>query len=169
MASGSVRLRTTIGAVVVVALALGIGAVVLVGLQRDALRDGVRTSAEDRASAVADQIEADGLPDSLGDDDEDEEDEDVVVQVVDESGEVVLGADRLPRDGYVTASEDADVGETEYVVRVAASLEDVEESTSALVPLLLIGVPLLLLVVGGTTWAVVTRALSPVERIRREV
>ena len=36
-------------------------------------------------------------------------------------------------------------------------------------PLLLVGVPLLLLVVGGTTWAVVGRALAPVERIRREV
>ena len=68
-----------------VAVALGIGAVVLVGLQRDALRDGVESAAEERASAVADQIEADGLPDSLGEDD-DEDDEDVVVQVTDESG-----------------------------------------------------------------------------------
>jgi len=170
VARGSVRLRTTVGAVVVVALALGIGAVVLVGLQRDALRDGVESSAENRASALADQIEADGLPDSLGgDDDEEAEDEDVVVQVTDDSGQVVLGAERLPGDGYAVVSEDADVGEQEYVVRVAASLDDVEESTSALVPLLLIGVPLLLVVVGGTTWAVVTRALSPVERIRREV
>jgi signal transduction histidine kinase len=161
--------RTTVGAVVVVALALGIGAVVLVGLQRDALRDGVESSAEDRASALADQIEADGLPSSPGEDDDDDEDEDVVVQVADESGTVVLGAEELPDDGYVTVSEDADSGGTEYVVRVAASLDDVEESTAALVPLLLVGVPLLLLVVGGTTWAVVTRALSPVERIRREV
>jgi signal transduction histidine kinase len=167
--ASSVRLRTTVGAVVVVALALGAGAAVLVGLQRDALRDGVEATAEDRASALAEQIEADGLPDGLGDDDEDQEDEDEVVQVVDGSGRVVLGADRLPGSGYVTVSEDADVGDTEYVVRVAASLEDVEESTSALVPLLALGVPLLLLVVGGTTWAVVTRALSPVERIRREV
>jgi signal transduction histidine kinase len=164
-----VRLRTTVGAVVVVALALGIGAVVLVGLQRDALRDGVESSAEDRASALADQIEADGLPSSLGEDDDDDEDEDVVVQVTDESGTVALGAKRLPDDGYVVVSEDADSGDQEYVVRVAASLEDVDESTAAIVPLLLVGVPLLLLVVGGTTWAVVTRALSPVERIRREV
>ena len=165
--ASSVRVRTTVGAVVVVALALGIGAVVLVGLQRDALRDGVESSAEDRASALADQIEADGLPSSLGEDDDD--DEDVVVQVTDESGTVVLGAEELPDDGYVTVSEDADSDGAEYVVRVAASLVDVVESTAALVPLLLVGVPLLLLVVGGTTWAVVTRALSPVERIRREV
>ena len=169
MASGSVRLRTTVGAVVVVALALGIGAVVLVGLQRDALRDGVESSAEGRASALADQIEADGLPSSLGEDDDDDDDDDAVIQVTDESGTVVLGAKRLPDDGYVVVSEDAESGDQEYVVRVAASLEDVDESTAAIVPLLLVGVPLLLLVVGGTTWAVVTRALSPVERIRREV
>lgn len=169
MASGSVRLRTTVGAVVVVALALGIGAVVLVGLQRDALRDGIESSAEDRASALADQIEADGLPSSLGEDDDDDEDDDAVIQVTDESGTVVLGAKRLPDDGYVVVSEDAESGDQEYVVRVAASLEDVDESTAAIVPLLLVGVPLLLLVVGGTTWAVVTRALSPVQRIRREV
>jgi signal transduction histidine kinase len=37
------------------------------------------------------------------------------------------------------------------------------------VPLLLIGLPLVLLVVGGTTWVVVGRALRPVERIRSEV
>ncbi len=49
-----------------VAIALGIGAVVLVGLQRDALRDGIESSAEDRASALADQIEADGLPEQPG-------------------------------------------------------------------------------------------------------
>lgn len=166
--ASSVRVRTTVGAVLVVALALGIGAVVLVGLQRDALRDGVESSAEDRASALADQIEADGLPSSLGEDDGDD-DEDVVVQVTDGSGAVVLGAERLPDDGYVVVSEDAESGGQEYDVRVAASLDDVEESTAALVPLLLIGVPLLLVVVGATTWAVVTRALSPVERIRREV
>jgi signal transduction histidine kinase len=154
---------------VVVALALGIGALVLVGLQRDALRDGVESSAEDRASALADQIEADGLPDSLGEEDDDDGDEDVVVHVADDAGRVLLGPERLPDDGYLQVSEDAEVGEEEYVVRVAASLEDVEESTAALVPLLLVGVPLLLVVVGGTTWLVVTRALSPVEKIRREV
>ena len=70
-------------------------------------------------------------------------------------GSVVLGDQDLPDEGYLTVSEDADSGGEEYDVRVAASLEDVEESTAALVPLLLVGVPLLLLVVGGTTWWVV--------------
>ena len=63
--ASSVRVRTTVGAVVVVAVALGIGALALVGLQRDALRDGVESSAEDRATALAVQIEADGLLEPL--------------------------------------------------------------------------------------------------------
>jgi signal transduction histidine kinase len=52
---------------------------------------------------------------------------------------------------------------------VAASLEDVEDSTAALLTPLLVGLPLVLLLVGATTWMVATRALAPVERIRREV
>ena len=75
------------------------------------------------------------------------------------------GADQ----GYVVVTEDASTDGQEYVVSVAVSLEEVDDSTSALVPLLLVGVPLVLLVVGGTTWMVATRALAPVERIRREV
>ena len=165
LAGGSVRLRTTVGAVTVVAVALVAGAVVLVGLHRAALRDGVESAAEERAAAVAGQIDADGLPARLVvGDDEDE----IVVEVVDSEGHRVRGRE-LPDDGYLVVSDDAASGGEEYVVRVAASLEDVEESTAALVPALLVGVPVLLLVVGVTTWAVVTRALAPVERIRREV
>ena len=71
---------------------------------------------------------------------------------------------------YLVVTEDArDRGGRDYVVSVAASLEDVDESTTALVSPLLVGLPLLLLLVGGTTWVVATRALAPVERIRREV
>ena len=47
---------------------------------------------------------------------------------------------------------------------VAASLEEVDDSTTALVTPLLVGVPLVLLLVGGTTWVAAGRALAPVER-----
>lgn len=170
----SVRLRTTVGAVVVVAVALGAASIALVLLQRDALHDGVRSVAEERASALADLVEdqglgAPGLAEEADEDDGPGEDDDLVVQVVDQAGRVVLGPARLPDEGYLRESEDAETGREEYVVRVAASLEDVEESTAALVPLLLGGVPLVLLVVGVTTWLVVGRALAPVERIRERV
>jgi len=189
----SVRVRTTAAAVVVVAIALTLGAFVLVTLVGDSLRNGVEASADQRASSLADQIEGSGLPDQprgkdeAGDpeDEGDDEPEEEVWQVTDSSGTVVRASQSLSRPlptedsdearlpgadhGYVIVTEDASAGGQDYVVSVAVSLEDVDDSTAALVPLLLVGVPLVLLVVGGTTWMVATRALAPVERIRREV
>ncbi len=183
----SVRLRTTVAAVLVVAIALLVGAFVLVTLVRDSLRDGLETSAEQRASALADELETSGLPEPAApDDDEDDNDpEDLVWQVTDDAGKVVRSSqtlgEPLPTDDadevrlpgadhrYLVVTEDAESGGQEYVVSVAVSLEDVEDSTAALVPPLLVGLPILLLLVGGTTWVVATRALAPVERIRREV
>lgn len=184
---GSVRLRTTAAAVVVVAVALLLGAVLLVSQLRDSLRDGLETAAEQRASELADEIERSGLPapgptgedDDEGADDPDDPDE-LVWQVLDESGAVVRAsqplAGPLPAEDtetslpgsdhrYLVVTEDAE----DYEVVVAVSTEDVADSTAALVPLLLVGLPLVLLVVGATTWLVVTWALRPVERIRREV
>ena len=58
------RLRTTAAAVLVVAVALLVGAFTLVALVRESLRDGLETTAEQRASALAEQIETSGLPDA---------------------------------------------------------------------------------------------------------
>ena len=189
MGRASVRLRTTVAAVLVVAIALLAGAFVLVTLVRDSLREGLETGAEQRASSLANEIETSGLPaaeqpeeDEDPDEGEDpDEPDELVWQVSDAAGTVVRSSqplsEPLPTDdadgvrlpgaehGYVVVAEDAG----EYVVSVAASLEDVDDSTSALVPPLLVGLPLLMLLVGGTTWVVATRALAPVERIRREV
>jgi signal transduction histidine kinase len=63
----------------------------------------------------------------------------------------------------------AETGSQRYDVTVAVSREEIDDTTAALVTPLVIGLPLLLILVGGTTWMVVTRALTPVERIRREV
>jgi signal transduction histidine kinase len=185
---GSVRVRTTAAAMLVVTVALVVGAILLVALVRGSLRDGLETTAEDRASSIAAEIEATGLltQRSEADDDDADEPEDLVWQVTDTSGRVVrtsqplseplptedTGGARLPGAGhrYVVVTEDAQVGGgQEYVVSVAVSLEEVGDSTDALVPLLLVGLPLVLLVVGATTWVVVGRALAPVERIRWEV
>src|SRR5207302_146689 len=56
-----------------------------------------------------------------------------------------------------------------FVVYAAASLAPVQQSTQTLVRLLLIGLPMLLVLVAGTTAAVTGRALRPVERVRSEV
>ncbi|WP_418058994.1 sensor histidine kinase [Pimelobacter simplex] len=187
----AVRTRTTLGAVVVVALALLIGAAALVLVVRGSLHDAAEATAEHRAADLAAQVEAGGPPASPGagdpeDDDEDPEDpEEVVWQVLGPGGAVVSASQpltgALPADDedvvdlagadhpYVVASEGAEHAGTAYVVVVGVSLEDVDETTAALLTPLLVGLPLLLLVVGATTWLVVSRALGPVERIRREV
>ena len=179
---GDVRLRTTAVAVLVVAVALTAGAFLLVALVGGSLRDGARAGAEQRASALADQIETTGLPAAEpADDEDDDEPDDLIWQVTDAGGVVVRSSQplagplpaadtdevRLPGADhpYVVVTEDADG----YRVAVAASLEEVDDSTAALVTPLLVGLPLILLLVGGTTWAVAARALAPVARIRREV
>ncbi|MBM9458896.1 HAMP domain-containing histidine kinase [Nocardioides sp. zg-536] len=185
----SVRLRTTLAAVLVVAVVLGFAAGALVLLVRDSLRDGVEASAEQRAAALVQQLETDGLPGRADEDDDTDggdadEPEELVWQVRGEDGTVVAasqpGLPRLPTAGtevtlpgadepYLVVVEDAEISEVEYDVVVAASLEEVTDSTRALLAPLLVGVPLLLLLLAGTTWLVVGRALAPVERIRREV
>ena len=186
----SVRLRTTVAAVLVVAIALLAGAFALVSLVRVSLSEGVETTADERATALVDQIQTIGLPAAEPTDDEEDlesdDPDDLVWQVTDSAGTVLRSSQslgeslptededraRLPgaEHRYVVVTEDVEAeGGQEYVVSVAVSLEDVDDSTAALVPPLLVGLPLVLLVVGGTTWVVATRALAPVERIRREV
>ena len=180
----SVRLRTTAVAVLVVAGALVGGAFLLVALVGESLRDGLTTGAEQRAAALAEQIESSGLP-AAGPAEDDDEPEDFVWQVRDARGAVVrssqpLGeplpaadADQVRLAGadhrYVVVTDDATAGSQRYGIAVAASLEEVDDSTSALVTPLAAGVPLIVLLVGATTWVVAGRALAPVERIRREV
>ncbi|WP_435741840.1 sensor histidine kinase [Nocardioides sp. SYSU DS0663] len=184
----SVRLRTTAAAVVVVAVVLLLGAVALVALVRGSLRDGLAASAEERASVLADQVESSGLPtpdpDEADDLDNLDDPDDLLWQVVTADGEVVAASQPLGRSlpveeddvtlrgadhDYLVVTEDVELDGEELHVVVATSLEDVADSTEALLTPLAVGLPLVLLLVGGTTWAVATRALAPVERIRREV
>jgi signal transduction histidine kinase len=198
LARASVRTRTTAAAVLVVAVALALGAVLLVSLLRDSLTDGLETNAEQRADALAARVEASGPPDVLGeapevDEDGDAEDpaeladdlsEDVLEQVATADGGLVVattglrsglplddGATRVagvPGDWVVVTADAEAEDDTEYVVTVAVPAEEVDDSVAALVPLLALGLPVVLLVVGATTWVVTGRALRPVERIRAE-
>ena len=112
----------------------------------------METSADQRASSLADQIEGSGLPEQPRGDDEpgdpedegDDEPEEEVWQVTDSSGTVVRASQSLSRPlptedsdearlpgadhGYVVVTEDASAGEQDYVVSVAVSLEDVDDS-----------------------------------------
>ncbi len=179
----SVRVRTTLAAVLVVGVALAVGAIALVLLLRGALAEGVATAAEARAEQIAGALDSgsDELPGVNRDDDEE------VVQVLDAGGSVVASSPNIAGEAVIARLGDGDTTEVEApvedgkflavaaetndgrIVVVAHSLEDAGDSVAALIPLLLIGLPLLLALLGGTMWYVTGRALAPVERMRREV
>ena len=56
-----------------------------------------------------------------------------------------------------------------FTVLVARDLDDAIDPVTAVTVVLMVVVPTLLLIVGGTTWRVTGGALAPVEAIRREV
>lgn len=184
--SGSVRVRTTAAAVVVVGTVLVISAVAMVLLLHGSLSADVRTAALLRAHAVADGLAAgdEGVVASAGGDEE-------FVQILDAGGQVVASSSNLigrpaiahPQPGgtraasglpfeddtFLVAATSATTAQGQLTVVVGRSLGPVAGATRAATGLLVVGVPLLLLVVGAVAWRVVGRALAPVEAIRAEV
>jgi signal transduction histidine kinase len=187
----TVRVRVTLGAVMVVAVTLAAGGAWVVNAHRVSLTNNIETAALLRARDIASTIVDGNLSSPLTATPGDES----AVQVVDAQGKVAVASANIegePRisalepgpTGYVSRTVDRlPVGESSfrlvahrvttpggtYTVYVAASLAAVGTSTNSLARLLLIGLPVLLLLVGGTTWVVSGRALRPVEAIRQEV
>ncbi|MEV0775867.1 HAMP domain-containing sensor histidine kinase [Streptomyces sp. NPDC050428] len=114
--------------------------------------------------------------DSGGDDDSGDDSDDDTTDPTD--GEVSKAGGH--RDGSVTADgRTADfrfstrqvtgLAGGPYIVHTGASLEPQQSAVGAAKIAMLVGVPALLVVVGGVTWLVTRRALRPVEGIRREM
>jgi signal transduction histidine kinase len=182
---GSVRLRTTLVAMAVVAVALLIGAVAFIGIVERSLTAEVLASVQLRAADVASLIESGAEPERLIDEEADDE----FVQVVDGTGAVVAASGGLPGDSpvveldagewaetgvpfdderFLAYAVDAHAGDA-YRVIVGRTLEPVAEATRLVAGLLTIGLPLVLAFVGLTTWLVVGWALAPVDRMRAQV
>jgi signal transduction histidine kinase len=174
-----VRGRTTLGATVVVAIALVVGAVSFYAVLSSSVHDSSQRAAEQRLEELADRVEgSDGSDiDSL---------EDEFVQLIGPDGAVLsasedareaLGSTALPVadearsvtiDGepLLVISDDLDGDRT---IVLAVSVEDDAETLATVATLLAVAVPLVLLLVAATTWLVTGRALRPVTRIRQEV
>lgn len=187
----TVRVRITLAAVLVVGIALAVGGAWLVSAHRDSLTQNVETAARLRSRDIAATIDDGEFPDTLAVPRGDEN----LVQVVNAGGRVVSASANLqgePRIGTVepdahhyamwtvdqlangdgpfrVVARRVTTKAGTFTVYVAGSLEGVDESTSSLIRLLLIGLPALLVLVGATTWIVTGRALRPVEAIRQEV
>jgi len=177
----TIRVRITLAATAVVAVALVAGAALFAGVLRASLFDSLAGSAEAYASDIATRVDADGVAgaglDSLDDDDR-------FVLLLDDGGAVVAASENaedapqiseseaddhrlvtVDGDEYLTAVDDTDDG----TVIVGQGTSDVADTLATVTTLLLVAVPLVMLLVAATTWIVVGRALRPVERLRREV
>ena len=174
---GSIRWRVTLAAVVVVGLALLAGAVGMITLLHRAEEDNVRTAARLRANEIAAVLETGQAPGTLAVDDEEE----VLIQVLDAAGKVVSSSPNMagrPPVADVAPGKAKRIDETPiedeasvvvaraargpsgtFTVLVARTLSD--SSAEDVAELLRIGVPLLLVLVGLTTWLAVGRALIP--------
>jgi signal transduction histidine kinase len=191
---GSIRVRTTAAAVLVVGVALALAAIAMVTLLERSLRQNVRTSAMLRAEEIAEELGSRIPTDELGLGGANEDEE--FVQVVDADDHVLIASPNVagrgaivtiapgetrtfePRsppdvepfdDPFLTVASSAVGMGQRLTVIVGRNLEDTVEARGALVRVLAAAMPLLLLIVGVVTWRVAARALSPVDAIRAEV
>jgi signal transduction histidine kinase len=183
---GTVRVRTTVVATLVVGIALVVGGLLLVRLLHSSLVDNVQTAAELRARDVAAGLEGGAPPPTLAVAGEEKS----LIQVLDRTGAVVESSDNVAGEPAIThlAAGDARTIERlpisdhdpyrvvarqttdhQFTVLVAQSLGPADSSTALVGRVLFAGIPILLVLVAGTTWIVAGRALRPVERIRAQV
>lgn len=181
-----VRVRITLVATLVVGLAMIIGTAVLLVILRELLAEEVGNAARVRSTEIAAAAEAGSLPSELLVDDPDDE----AIQVFGRDGIVIASTSNVagmpalarPRpdksveiDGpigdhpLIVAATVANAPAGVVTVVVALSLEPVTEATEVVTQLLAMGSSLLLLLIAAVTWALVGRALAPVEAIRNEV
>lgn len=179
---GTLRTRTTAAAVAVVGVALLVGAVALVASLHLILTREVKTAATLRGAEIARLLESGSAPASVAASD----DEESFIQILGPAGDVVASSSQVagqPAVADLRPGESTDVDVSfddddflavatdagELRVITARSLDTVAESTRAVAALLVIGLPIMLLVIAGTAWRAIGRALAPVDAIRAEV
>ncbi|MEV7833983.1 ATP-binding protein [Streptomyces subrutilus] len=193
---GSVRVKTTLGAVAVVTVALLAACAGLLGVIRHGLVGSAERTALARAEAVAAVTGQGRLVERLAVPDG----EDSLLQVVTDDGRVLAASDNLagrgpvasfaPTSGHPSAARDLSLvlrpGPAAHPFRLVAvratgidargvtvyagtSLETAEYTQRLILAAMAPGIPLLVLLVAAVTWHSTGRALRPVEAIRAEV
>jgi signal transduction histidine kinase len=182
----SVRVRATVGASLVALVALAVAAVLLVSTLRQSQLDTVDRGLELRAVDIESLLDGGATPASVAV----ESEESSFVQILQPNGTVIASSSNLDGESAVAATGDAvrstrsipTLGDDEFRmytrstdgsqrvhIVVGTSLEQLEETQTALITSLAIGVPVLLALLATLTWIVVGRALRPVDGIRRRV
>ena len=189
---GSVRLRLTLLATALVAIALIVSGVWLVTVQERLLTQGIDESLSQRADNISGEIAAGGFGTQLP---SEGDPEDSFLQLLDANGRVIAASSNVSALAAVTspiASGSNDVfstvpsipvsdsafrlltqtvhsshGNTTLVV--AKNLDDVQESVAILTKSLTRSIPIGLLLLAIVVWWLTGRVLAPVEGIRAEV
>lgn len=182
----SVRVRTTVGAAVIVAITLALAGLLLVAALRSSQIDAVDRNLELRALDIESLLDSGASPETVAV----ESDEDGFVQILDAEGRVIASSDNVEGEGPIAVGPPGSVrtqrvpnlddeefrvrnhlpdGSAQRTIVVGVNLEDVDATDDFVRSALLIGLPLLLLTTAAMIWFVVGRALHPVEAIRREV
>jgi signal transduction histidine kinase len=184
---GSVRVRITVAATFVFAVALVLASVLLVHSVRGSIKERIRDDGDAALADLKTRLARGERPENLhlppsG--------RVPWVQVVDVGGRVLVHspslADRPPfvetRDGRIVPAP-PEAGEPDRLIVyqrvtsavgpvtvVAASpLDEVSRSVDALAEVLTFGIPALVVLVGLAAWVLAGRALRPVDEIRAEV
>ncbi len=182
---GSIRIRTTLAAVLVVGLALGVASFGMLAYVERSLTAQVGDDVELRARELAKDPAAiaDGTTVQVPEPHEEFvqvlADGKVVASSANAAGETAVAAPPPGQDRamasvpfapgpFVVVAIDATTPQGERTVVVGRNIDDVWEARSTVARALLIGMPVLLLVVGAVTWWIVGRALRPVEGLRAE-
>ncbi len=189
---GSVRVRTTLAATAVVAVALALAGVALVHVLRVSLQQNRESAAATQAANIAALASSGRLLPTLASPNEDAS----LSQVIDPSNQVLAASANIigePAvapfaplgDGHaVRQVKHLPVGEggpalvyllgghlggRPVTILTVVSLNATEQAVQTVVVGLAIGLPLLLAVVGAMAWVIVGRALRPIDAIRAEV
>ncbi len=187
-----IKLRATLTATGIVALALILGGIALVALSYTLTMGNLRDSALARANDVVALAKAGPLPSTLANTGQDGS----LLQVIGPAGTVVAASANIagndpilaaPPTARTTSTQtrtDLSVGGTGEAflvvstpvslptgpgwIYVASSIALVNKTVATISALFLAGLPLILAVVAISTWTAMARALNPVERIREK-
>ena len=178
----SLRVRVTLVATLVVAVALAAAGVGLDAALRSSQLDAVDTALDTRAGDIESILEGNALPSNLdvGRDD--------IVQVIDTDGNIVAASPNATDQPLFLGQPDAEsftarveqLGSEEYrfhietdrgtgsIIIVGTALDQVDAVGDDTRNAFLLALPLLTVFVGGVVWVVIGRALRPVEAMRAE-
>lgn len=179
----SLRLRITVASALIILLTMAIGAFAFVTILENRLISAQGGAVEEQAEIIAEQFENSGnvVPPDISDGE---------VQIFRDGVLIASSAHDSPLDAIpleprnpgapatrvaqegdplLVTSREATVDGISYLIVVAHDIDDLVILEGAVGVLLVAAVPLVSGVVAALVWAVVGRALGPVERIRRDV